>query len=530
MNTDASAAAAPREPISTEPIVAWLHRRVIHLALAGYIAVLLQVSLVPLHFDWAHFDALRAAAWRNFLYPYFSLPDILANIALYAPVGALGVLAGRRVGHSTLLASLMALLSGLCISLFCEGVQSLEPARVSSIVDVVCNVLGTTGGAAFVLVAGPIIARVAAGWRAQLRRQPGLAAAKLAGAALLLVTLRPYGLVLEPKSAYRAVRGAHVSPIYTWRKLSRAPLSADPRVTASAQRARWDYALDRVADGMLYGLFAALCASAVRRYYGYRPARAARFAVGAAAFVAAGVTLLRIFLPTRGLDTAHFVVALMGAAPAALLAATRRPPAIGPDGPPVRRGTLIFPGRSGAVTFAVASIFLLVRGLAPFTFTLSECHRVGLLGHMSWLPFSLLGRSRPNTAFLAITDKLLMFFLWGLAAAAIRPRQTAWRREALTIVGAAGALATLLELLHAFVPGRWMDSTNLLLALLGAATGVVVERAAREYLSANLVRVTDDLLTRQLTEGRSIRPIDTSQPVARKAAVPTSGAGPSAAG
>src|SRR5947208_9490480 len=86
----APASAAPR--ISSDPIINAIHGRAIELCLAALFVAIVYLSFVPFDFT-GHRPARIAGHGRIVLglgtAPY-NIPDILANIAYYAPLGALG--------------------------------------------------------------------------------------------------------------------------------------------------------------------------------------------------------------------------------------------------------------------------------------------------------------------------------------------------------------------------------------------------------------------------------------------------------
>ena len=131
-------------------------------------------SLYPWHFAWIHpgehplrtllnswaFGSLRSIA-----------RDILINVAIYVPIGAVGHLALRRHRSSTgALAG--PILLGALISIGVETLQTFQPLRTSSVVDVVANVAGSGIGVGLGIVLAHRIHRT----RHLSRRDPVAAA------------------------------------------------------------------------------------------------------------------------------------------------------------------------------------------------------------------------------------------------------------------------------------------------------------------------------------------------------------------
>ena len=86
--------------------------------------------------------AFLGAPWPRYVTAF----DIAANFFGYLPYGLLGALAlRRRVPPAA--AALLALLSGMALSLVLEAGQSFLPARIPSNLDVLANVAGAASGA-----------------------------------------------------------------------------------------------------------------------------------------------------------------------------------------------------------------------------------------------------------------------------------------------------------------------------------------------------------------------------------------------
>lgn len=109
-----------------------------------YVALIIYASLYP----FGQWRDQGVAPWGFVLQPwpkYWTWFDVVINILGYAPLGFLGALTALRIGyakHAVWLVSLLALL----LSFVLESAQSYLPARVSSNVDFVLNVLGALMG------------------------------------------------------------------------------------------------------------------------------------------------------------------------------------------------------------------------------------------------------------------------------------------------------------------------------------------------------------------------------------------------
>jgi VanZ family protein len=204
-------------------------RRLVSAALLGYLVLIVYGSLYP-------FSAWRAptAPLFDFLTPawpkYFSITDVAVNVVVYIPLGLM--LAGlMRRSMGAVAAVVSATLLGGTLSLTMETLQMFLPGRVSSVLDLETNTLGTLIGAlsAWALRAQSPIGRRISSWRSEWFLSGALVDA---GLAILLLCLLAELAPLIP-----SLQGAHLY-------MSVMPL--------------WKMVLDSahisVTDAVLYGL------------------------------------------------------------------------------------------------------------------------------------------------------------------------------------------------------------------------------------------------------------------------------------
>lgn len=127
--------------------------------LGAYLCALVYGSLYP----WSGWRDL-GGSWFGFMFEpwprYWTWFDVLANVLVYLPVGALVHVTLRRATGPGL-SVLLATLAGALLSLALETLQGLLPARVPSRLDWFANVAGASLGA---------LASAAAWWLASRRR------------------------------------------------------------------------------------------------------------------------------------------------------------------------------------------------------------------------------------------------------------------------------------------------------------------------------------------------------------------------
>jgi glycopeptide antibiotics resistance protein len=130
------------------------------------------------------------------------------------------------------------------------------------------------------------------------------------------------------------------------------------------------------------------------------------------------------------------------------------------------------------------------------------------------VPFKGYWASRPNDALEALSGDFLKFFALGAVLAMMLRRRTGqtWRMELAACVGIACLFSAVTETAHIFMPSRHVDITHVLMAAVGAFTGVVAYRWTIDY-RATISRVfADDLLTGQLMEGATYQETQITAP------------------
>lgn len=139
----------------------------VQVMLVAYLAALAYGSLYPMQ-GWrpiggSPFDFL-IQPWPR----YWTRLDLLANVAVYAPLGAIGVALLRRAELGALRTVLIVSLTGSAMSILLESLQNYLPGRVPSRLDWIANSAGALLGALS-----------AAAWARQERRHPAWQRASL---------------------------------------------------------------------------------------------------------------------------------------------------------------------------------------------------------------------------------------------------------------------------------------------------------------------------------------------------------------
>lgn len=510
-------------PLSSEPLINAIHRRLLDFLLAGLTFFLVYACFVPFDFT-APVDRTHDAYWYLGLrLRPINLPDILANISIYVPLGVMAGAVLRRRGMSRIATILILPFCGAALSLAVEYGQHFVRSRVPSWVDVSSNVIGISVGAALTIIFEAWIRRRVAGAIEEARRHWWQAVCRIAVCAVLVVSLRPYDVVVDCyHTAAEAYRHGSVDPTHHWQSLA-GPSGETEWNPAVWTRAQWEYALDTTVDVATYAVIAAMVVLGQ-----YRNRRSGAGLLLWSGFVtvslSAMVTVVRIFLISYGLDTAHFFASLIGwpiGGAAGFMMARRR-----------------FRTAAGQATnrpawgAAAACAMLVVAMYELVPFDIAPNGSSGF-SRPCLLPFFAHFNSRPNVALLDISGDLLRYAFFGAGIAVMLwarfgigglsaqdPRiSTSGNRTStptlrwcsqlvIAMFGSAGAAAAF-ETLHMRMPSRQSDITTVFLALFGSFAGAVAVRWVIDVRRGLAVAFADDLLTHQLIVGETYEPIPT---------------------
>lgn len=522
--------------ISSEPLICAVHRRWLEIIFGAYALLLIYTCLVP--FDFVG-PSHHRRAFAGLHAGGVHVPDIMANLALYVPFGAFGFAVLRRAGLGGLPAIGGAMLLATVESFSVEQAQRFIGSRVASWVDVAANVLGAMLGALIVALCHGEIRHLLRRARQTAGRNWYSAAAKALACLMLLLHLRPYDVVVDVRHTAAGLRHADVSPLAAWGGLPArvaAEFASGRRDSMhELNRVRWEYALDRAVDILGYAGLSILLGlgfeDPVRRrdrvsdrFGAPRQAGAAspktplqRCLVIGFVVVSLGmmVTLIRIFLISHGLDTAHFACAVVGWVGGCAIAwrlGLMRPRAED------RRGIVAGYGREPAISvsarlprsliaaaLACGLAFPILFELAPFDLKEATGSSGSLVRSFTELPLARHFLSRPNDAFYDLSGEFIRYGTVGLCIAVLflkRP-DWSWRGRLAANVAIVATLCTVIQVAQFHMQSRRADVTTIIVAAVAAATAVIAFRWAQDYRRHLAVVVVDDPLTRQLVEGQT---------------------------
>ena len=400
-------------------------------ALVAYCAFVVYGSLFPFDFN-ASPEAIQRGRDRALLLPFdvsgrrlFSIPDVVSNVLLGAPVGFLVVVGGLGGRHAvTRIALAVALDTAFAAAV--EVAQLLTPSRTASALDVAAQVVGAAGTAVAAALAQAVLRRP---WGAMLARgvwdRPPVAIALGLGAMLAADAFYPFAITLDVSTAMDNLRAARLRPL------------------GSLARGFWpDLLVEKAAVGAALG---AACRLALAPWLG-RAAALAALACCAAVAVALEVGKLGFVGRSPNVDNALFVSAgsLVGAV------------AI----PWLQRPALRARAATWLIVVAVAA--LIYQELTPFDFTWSTHWARAKSARVEWLLFGSYYGAEAHSALFDLAKKL------GLGAFFGASMRAAGRRGAL---GWGLALGVVLEALQLFQRSHIPALTDALSIGAGAGLG-----------------------------------------------------------
>ncbi len=466
----------------------WLRRNILELVTAAYALVVLWGGLVP-------FDLSLSV--KPFIgQSWFGLPvqpshwtDIASNVALFFPLGGLIRATLWKRGWWPSLSLIVSMLACTAMTYGIEVSQLLSIKRVASAADFGANLLGGLAGVVLVSVmrsAGfvfkDMLWSVSRRWRESVVERPSAVLAQFCAVLLFLFAVSPFDVTFAPNLVYRSVSESHLVPFANDARLSPTITNirgdVDGRSETRRSTDRWQRNIDHVATVGGYGLLAMLICHYLRNHCHVVGRRRALWTLQSCLMLALFSSGAQLFVLSRSFDTTDILMALVGAS-LGILFADRS--AIMWAQVQCRSQDLAF-GRERLLKVSCLALLVVVvaREVAPFDFAFDEAHVRAQLGEVELLPFRSYQTARLP---LAVEDILAKLFRLTLLTAI----WTTWRNrgEFASNMGSIkraifgmGAMIAVLELLQIFIPGRTPATTDILLAVVGAASGVGLLRMA----------------------------------------------------
>jgi VanZ family protein len=385
----------------------------------------------------------------------FSRPDFLANILFFIPIGFFGGAVAAPPRRSLVVrvaAAVPVLCFALAVSLLCESVQVFLPERVASLWDVAAE----TSGAACGLLGWFIVG-------GELHRWLGTWLSGETGAVwrpwLVLYALGRFFILLYPFDVT-------INPLDLAHKLRSGGVVLNPWHSPALHLAVLPDLIRDAIVAVPVGVLA--CVIGVRP--GARRGLLASMVVGAVVFGV--IEAAQVFIISCRADVLEWAVNSLGAAVGVLLVAWLS------SAPVDSRARDRSHGRLALAGLAASMLLYGVYNWSPFDFHVSMqmVHdRSGLLVSMPfysyWVnpEFKALGEALVK---LSIGAPMGVFLYWFLVSSSSSYRRLIAALSILSVVG----FVTVIEIGQVFLPSRYADLTDIMLALIGACAGAVAAR------------------------------------------------------
>ena len=435
-----------------------------HAAAVGCVVAclfVLQSSLVP--YDFAPPDA--AKPWLVRSAAGSGSGDIVSNIFLYIPLGYLLTwwLRGKVLNGTT--AMLLTLVLSGAMSLGIEAVQHWLPSRVSSLVDVISNLIGAGAGATISFFTHALLPKLLGAALDEIQITPMVAATKAYFLLLVICATAPFTFAIDAGKFREAAKNAVIVPFGS------APLSdwirddglgagfpERPEIVEWRTLRRYSRWMAEAASFCVLGW---LLIRILRRHYRFERLAAIQMAIWIGGLLAVVLSGLQFLVVSRGFDAGDIASRWIGLAGGVAWGVARR------------TVTETFePGGGRWVWLLAAGLtaaFISYCGLIPVRFTAGTEALGRLFEPAAVVPFLGYFESRYDRVLEDVVEKILAFAV--LAALLCRCHAAAgWGMLRPTI--ACVALSAMIELMQAFNPVRVPSVTDLLLAAAGGWLGV----------------------------------------------------------
>ncbi|HNQ24172.1 MAG TPA: VanZ family protein [Phycisphaerae bacterium] len=480
-----------------------------------YLLFIVQLSLIPYDLQ------LGRAGGDVFSEPWSARhpPDVAANLMLYVPLGWLLHAGLARRLHSRWSACLLSVTAAFGLSLSMEVMQGFSPSRVSSLADVATNAVGAALGNVLACGCGWLLPRLLGALIATLYERPQVALLQVYLVVLVFVGALPFLFCLDGGHLKNAVRDAYVVPFAsdaTWTQRADKALKDDDQYAYAmfAHTRMWHWSA-WAAEAASFALLAWLMYPVWRTQYGWKPLPAAALTCWCGGLLALGLSVMQLFILTRGFDATDVLMRGLGLVGGLLLHARYATSAAKAEA--TRTG-----GPLARVICIAAAGFVLFNGLIPFVPD-SDGSLLRAIATPAFRPLQATYTSRFDLMTEDLVSKFAAYAVLGATLATALPwvAQLSRARRVWLAAGVAALLSSMLEVAQAYIMPRVPSLTDVLLAAVACPVGVLAQaqfRAMREFVAAQPPLPSDrpwtptDELIHTLTEPYAAAPKEVPLP------------------
>jgi glycopeptide antibiotics resistance protein len=370
-----------------------------------------------------------------------SIPDMVQNIMLFIPFGALGYWTNLRKQSGNVSNGTIVILFGSCLSLSVEALQLFTPDRITSITDLMMNTTGAFAGfVAAHMISKSFIRCVSLTIVREYLRQPFAYFFLISLILVIVVEWEPFDFTLDVGSVFPKIK-LLLTPPFTFSSM----LKSEPMLFF---------------DFFLLGFTCAVLFKSVGMP-GYT-SRAFLLTTAIGTFLESSQLIVTSRMPQSQSAVAIWLACLCGSF-----------------------FERVNPSRSFAVLWAPLTI--LATGISAAFIILSPFHFVGQYHGFNWIPFL---PYYEQTSFVALSNFIEGALLYGPMGFILKHLFPEERWVPLLAAGAALAVSLPMEYLQGWTPDRFPDLTSVLSALCGAISGVIANSSGRHQFDAFVERVT----------------------------------------
>jgi VanZ family protein len=466
---------------STQPPIPFLLRYSVELLTLAAIAFILQTGFVPFDFS-REGVSVSLSSFFSAATTQANFPDIVANIFLYVPLGALVHWTVKRRPRLRGSAFPLALVTAAILSGVIEWCQAYSPSRVSSVADLVCNISGAGIGAALSGVAQAIVPRMVGATLFELRMNPRATVLKLYCLMIVVFAALPFSFSLDFSQLKKSAKSAVLVPFGETIETGNAAGDTTDRTSIYAlSMARWEV-LKRwsrwSAETVSFAVLMMLLIPLLRDDYGFTRRDALGLAWWLSGLFAVSLSVLQFPIVSRGLDTTDILFRLIGVG---LGLAThswytqRR--ANGYDVSQILRHR-----RLAGIACALTVAYIVYTGVLPLVFEYGD-DRIGkALASPAFLPFRGYFETRFDVMFTDVIEKCAAYAVFAalLATAWTRLANLTLGRRVCLVLPVAFVICFMVESVQIFLPVRIASLTDPILAGFGCVVGLGAQMYATD--------------------------------------------------
>ncbi|HRX86615.1 MAG TPA: VanZ family protein [Phycisphaerae bacterium] len=478
-------------------LLRWIVQRPLELLAGLYVLAVLWGGLVPFHFE-GPAEGGVAGVFLGLPADRLHIPDMVANVAVFLPVGLLTRALLRRARWGALGSAAGAVLAGGALSLLVETAQVYCVHRTSSAVDLVCNVAGATAGALLEALFAVWVDTSSLGlrtslerWAERVRARPVALLAQAWAAVIALAALAPFDAAISVDRLAASVRDAAMVPFARVSRLGSGIWRAPAKARAEEL---WQLRLDYAWTVVAYAVLGVLLYRYLVRHCRSGAVRGAVQAVVACVVLATALSVAQLGIMSRSTDVTCVLLALVGAVGGVLAADGL----VGAWSPDTTSGGVFAPAgrmRLAGWGLAICLVYVAARELTPFAFDASWSVIGAQVRSIEWLPLRMYQQAKLPVAVDDLVHKVLQWVAVALLVCVYRRHRgrADHRQPVVATAAAAAAIVAVLEGLQLFLPSRNPAITDVLVAGVAAGAGVVVFRlAAAGAIAIGLLRPVDD--------------------------------------